>query len=444
MSPASLPDDEPPSARSSRASGAPTCARAVALLLAFIELFAAVTPSKSAAPLRWALVIGNLHYRRDSKWHELRNTTDDADRVAETLRQLGFKIEGSQALHDLDRAALSSVVNQFARDSAGAEVSFFFYAGHGLESHDRDWIVPTDARDGSANQTYDVQNVLDGMQRAKSVVNLVVVDACRSPITMGSSNQDNPFEGLKPLEMPNFLMLFPTQRGKEAYDDTMLPTDLVKRLKQKREIQNVFNLVALDVKSATRDRIVPSITGDGIKETYLAGGGESASVTAPAGVIANRLAVVASLGNGAVAADLSRFEAQLGGSILAGGHYTLVDPSKLAALRQGQRFSHSSMADPKTAAQLGKMLGASMILIANVAIDVQIEPEALLTQIAATTSSDYQLLDVATATVVKSGSSDGSGNEKAAVGSNVTPLQKRARIEALDSCAQTLAEQLAQ
>ena len=53
--------------------------------------------------------------------------------MGETLRALGFTLVGGGALLDLDKAALDSAVQRFGAALQGADVGFFYYAGHGVQ-----------------------------------------------------------------------------------------------------------------------------------------------------------------------------------------------------------------------------------------------------------------------------------------------------------------------
>ena len=87
-----------------------------------------------------ALVVGNSAYAAIGT---LPNPGNDADDVAAALGRLGFDVT---TVRDADRAGLNEALRLFARESAGADVSLVFYAGHGIEMDGVNYLVPVDAR----------------------------------------------------------------------------------------------------------------------------------------------------------------------------------------------------------------------------------------------------------------------------------------------------------
>ena len=68
---------------------------------------------------------------------------NDAVDLAAALRRLGFEVTTEL---DADRGELTEALRAFTRQSAGADVSLVFYAGHGLEMDGINYLVPVDAR----------------------------------------------------------------------------------------------------------------------------------------------------------------------------------------------------------------------------------------------------------------------------------------------------------
>ena len=98
---------------------------AIVCLLAALGLVA-VSPEALAAG-RVALVVGNGTYAAIGA---LPNPGNDAADMTSALGRLGFDVT---TVHDADRNAMSEALRVFTRESAGADVSLVFYAGHGLE-----------------------------------------------------------------------------------------------------------------------------------------------------------------------------------------------------------------------------------------------------------------------------------------------------------------------
>ena len=78
------------------------------------------------------------------------------------------------------------IIREFSKTLPGADVALLFYAGHGIQVGDRNYLVPVDAQLADETDLHfeatDLDLVLDVMAREPRV-NLVFLDACR----------DNPF-----------------------------------------------------------------------------------------------------------------------------------------------------------------------------------------------------------------------------------------------------------
>ncbi len=110
----------------------------------------------------------------------LANPPHDAEDVAATLKSLGFKVTLKV---NLGLAAMQRAVDEFALESANADVSLFYYAGHGLQFAGRNYLVPVGAElrrvDDLATRMVALDAVLAELGKGKGV-HLVFLDACRN------------------------------------------------------------------------------------------------------------------------------------------------------------------------------------------------------------------------------------------------------------------------
>jgi uncharacterized caspase-like protein len=172
-----------------------------------------------AAEQRIALVVGNCAYQNVPA---LDNPKNDAALIARTLKDLGFTLVGNDAQFNLDKVALDRAVQTFGQRVRGADVALFYYAGHGVQVHGSNYLVPIDAnpvREADVDfQMLDVSLVLRQMESSGTRLNLVILDACRNNPFGGRGLRG--FEaGLAELRAPDgTLISYATQPGNVAKD----------------------------------------------------------------------------------------------------------------------------------------------------------------------------------------------------------------------------------
>ena len=152
--------------------------RLAVLLTVACLLFFVTVPAMSAQ--RVALVIGNSNYAHAPV---LPNPRNDASDIGAALERLGFAVT---RLENADRNALWQGLQEFKRAASVSKVAAVFYAGHGIEVDQRNFLVPVDARLASDHDVEFETVPLDLVMRAldgASELRLVILDACR----------DNPF-----------------------------------------------------------------------------------------------------------------------------------------------------------------------------------------------------------------------------------------------------------
>ena len=129
-----------------------------------------------SASQRVALVIGNASYAHAPA---LANPLNDAADIGAALGRLGFSVTRIENAGQLE---LRRGLQEFALAASASEVAVVFYAGHGIEVDQRNFLVPVDARLAS-DQDVEFEAVpLDLVSRAverASGLRLVILDACR-------------------------------------------------------------------------------------------------------------------------------------------------------------------------------------------------------------------------------------------------------------------------
>ncbi len=240
---------------------------------AMVCLLAATTP---ALAKRVALVIGNSAYQSVS---ELANPKNDAAAVADALTKIGF--DEVLRRNDLDQRTLLKTLREFADLSAGAETAVIYFAGHGVEVDNRNYLVPTDATLAKAADVEFEAVPLDTVRTAVSAASklrLVILDACRNnPFKMASSESMRSVgRGLARVEpSSNELIAYSAKEGTIAADgdgaNSPYTAALIKHLAEPGlEINFLFRRVRDDVVAATGSTQEPFTYGTlGAEEVYL-------------------------------------------------------------------------------------------------------------------------------------------------------------------------------
>jgi hypothetical protein len=146
-----------------------------ALMLAFAALVL-LLPTSVQAESRIALVIGNSAYEHTGR---LANPTNDAEDITRVLEGLNFRVTTG---YDLDSRAFAQLLSDFSAGLRDADVALFYYAGHGLQFDEQNFLVPIDARLENQfavrRETFSLNDILGQMEQAK--ISLVFIDACRN------------------------------------------------------------------------------------------------------------------------------------------------------------------------------------------------------------------------------------------------------------------------
>jgi len=174
---------------------------------------------------RVAFIVGNSAYQNVPT---LANPRNDATEVAVALRKAGFEVVTA---FDLDHTAFETELREFVRSLSGADVSLFYYSGHGIQIGGDNRIVPVDAALKTAMdmevETVSVQTILAYMQ-GQSRIQVVFLDSCRNnpfparAYFIGAGLERTPKAGgLAALEASSgSLIAYSTQPGNVAVDGT--------------------------------------------------------------------------------------------------------------------------------------------------------------------------------------------------------------------------------
>ena len=178
-----------------------------------------------AGDRRVAFVVGNSNYESVP---QLPNPRNDATAVAAAFKKSGFEVVTAI---DLDRADFDAALQKYIRSLSGADLSVFYYSGHGIQVGGDNRIIPTDAHLKSAAdlevETVSVKTIM-GYMKANSKLQMMFLDSCRNNPFPASSFLVGPDKqmivagvGLAPQDSQmGSLVSFSTQPGAVAIDGT--------------------------------------------------------------------------------------------------------------------------------------------------------------------------------------------------------------------------------
>jgi hypothetical protein len=251
----------------------------LAALIASVMLSAA-----AQAQDKVALVIGNSKYVNVDA---LPNPANDARVVAKTLRDIGFDVTDG---FDLARDGMEQQIREFLRKAENAAVRLFYYAGHGLQVDDRNYLVPVNTRLERASdlsfETIGLDSVLENLDAA-SRTNIIILDACRNnPFTKAFASRNGAGRafavqrGLAPSNPGGgTLIAFSTKPGAVALDGNGANSPFTEALAHHLrtpglEVRQMFTRVRADVIAATRGEQYPWDNSGLLSDVYLAGLGK--------------------------------------------------------------------------------------------------------------------------------------------------------------------------
>jgi uncharacterized caspase-like protein len=186
-------------------------------LIAVAALLLGQRPGQ-AQEIRFALVIGNDHYRAGT----LPTPANDAGLVADALTAAGFTVTGAQ---NLDQATLRETFREFLGQISAAgpnAVALVYLAGYGLQFEGENYFIPVDAdiaRDVDVPlQAIRISDFTQPLAALPGRVKIVILDAARqNPFARGGSPLASGLALVEPP--PSMAIAFNTAPGTVAPDE---------------------------------------------------------------------------------------------------------------------------------------------------------------------------------------------------------------------------------
>jgi len=254
-----------------------------AMAVAGLVLALSIYSSAALAEKRVALVVGNGAYHHAAP---LPNPTRDANAIAQMFQVAGF--DTVLLRNDVGNLDFKRALRDVFAVARGADIAVVFFAGHGIQIADQNYLIPVDAK---LAQDYDAMDEAISLDRVIEAIEpaarlrLVVLDACR----------DNPFlvkmqrrgatrqivsRGLSKVEpaLNNTLIAYAAKAGSTAEDGAGEHSPFTMAL-----IKHVIE-PGLDIRLAlgrVRDEVLRNTRNDQEPFVYGSLGGGSVSLVPP-------------------------------------------------------------------------------------------------------------------------------------------------------------------
>jgi uncharacterized caspase-like protein len=181
------------------------------------------------------------------------------------LRQSDFEVQLlTNATYIQIREAVRKFHEKLTNGPKDQTVGLFYYAGHGVQYQDENYLVPIDANvqfeDDIVRMCFPVQRmVLANMERSNSRMNIVILDACRNN-PFPAVNRSVGSTGLAEMKRARgSFIAYATAPGSVASDGTgrngLYTQELLKALKKEGlTIEQVFKEVRMNVLRLSGDK----------------------------------------------------------------------------------------------------------------------------------------------------------------------------------------------
>lgn len=202
---------------------------------------------------RKALVIGNDSYKTVTK---LLTAREDAKAIAAGLTRVGYQVTLKT---DLDRQGMNAAIRNFKSQVEGGDEIAIFYAGHGVQLSNTNFLLPIDISGETEEQLKDdavpLQRLLDDIADKHAKFTLALIDACRdNPFKASNGRSIGGTRGLSPTTAATGQMIvFSAGTGQQALDK-LGPDDL-----DKNGVFTRVLLKQLDTQGVSIDKLVRNV-----------------------------------------------------------------------------------------------------------------------------------------------------------------------------------------
>jgi hypothetical protein len=164
-----------------------------------------------------ALVIGNADYTNTTP---LNNPVNDAADISAKLTACGFTVvtKTNCTNEEMERA-----LEEFKNDLEDNDVGLFFFAGHGMQVQDKNYLTAIDTsfvdEISAKHKSLPLNQVIEVMERGENASSIIILDACRNNPFEKAWKREIKTRGLAPVYAPKgTIVAYATSPGQTASD----------------------------------------------------------------------------------------------------------------------------------------------------------------------------------------------------------------------------------
>jgi tetratricopeptide (TPR) repeat protein len=233
---------------------------------------------EKARARRVALALGNSAYH---PLDPLDNPRNDAAAMAKAFEALDFTVFRGT---DLNRAQTFDMLARFKHAAREAETAIFFFAGHGLQFNEVNYLAPIDADTGNLETFINLQSLMEELQAARGV-RILIVDACRTrpeaqlaeapPTGRAVTLVRGGLARTEPRKVPRGMFIaFAAAPGESADDGVRLNSPFTAALLKHLftpdlELRRLFTRVRAEVVADTNDKQTPEVVDRLLQEEFV-------------------------------------------------------------------------------------------------------------------------------------------------------------------------------
>ena len=233
------------------------------ILLSFI-LFNSYQDNQSSTKIKVALIVGNSNYSGE-RLNLLKNPENDAREMMKVLKDRGFEV-----IYDVNvtESKFEEHIKDFNTKLAnGADVGLLFFAGHGIEVNNINYLIPIDAKlkykRDVKYEAINLNDIIEDMKNARNSLNIIILDACRN--NPFSNTREVNIGGLAEVKPPRGLFIaYSTGAGNVALDNKkgengLFTKYLIEYIKEPLTLQEVFERTRTKVKEESNGEQDPAV-----------------------------------------------------------------------------------------------------------------------------------------------------------------------------------------